>query len=197
MPVFRTNADRVKYLQLMAREGAESGLTFLGYCLMDNHVHLIVIPTAEDSLARGIGEAHRKYTWLLNRREGVKGYLFQGRFFSCPLDDGHLVAATRYAERNPVRANMTERAWDYGWSSAAFHVGLTHDDALVSDRGPCGPPGTWKKMLATDPDEMDILRKSSRTGRPCGSEAFIDFVEEFANRSLRPKPRGRPPKIGT
>ena len=80
-----------------------------------------------------MGEAHRQYTWRVNRREGVVGYLFQGRFFSCPLDEQHGLAAIRYVERNPVRAGLVEEAWEYPWSSAGFRVGERKTDALVAE----------------------------------------------------------------
>ena len=85
----------------MHKHAIESGVTFWAYCLMDNHVHLIAVPEKEDSLAKGIGEAHRKYTRMINFREGWKGYLWQGRFISYPLDERYLYAAVRYVERNP------------------------------------------------------------------------------------------------
>ena len=60
----------------------------------------------------------------VNFREGVRGCLFQGRFYSCPLDERHFMAAVRYVERNPVRAGLAKEAWQYAWSSAAYHVGV-------------------------------------------------------------------------
>jgi len=75
---------------------------------MDNHIHLIAIPKYETGLAKAIGEAHRLYTRRINFREKVRGYLFQGRFFSCPLDNSHLYSAVRYVERNPVRAKIVK-----------------------------------------------------------------------------------------
>jgi len=117
MDVFQDDEDRRVYLQLLAAEqAARYGLRFLAYCLMSNHAHLIVIPSEEHSLSRGLGEAHRRYTTYVNLRDGVRGYLFQGRFYSCPLDERHLVAAARYVERNPVRAGLVRYAWDYACS---------------------------------------------------------------------------------
>jgi putative transposase len=159
---------------------------------MDNHVHLIAIPHSKDSLARGIGEAHRRYTCWVNHGDGVTGYLFQGRFYSCPLDERHLMAAARYAERNPVRAGLVSKAWDYKWSSAAFHVGLRAKDPLVKDLSILGLAGDWREMLLWDPEEMPTLRKLTRTGRPCGDSGFLEAAEGLTQRRLRPKPMGRP-----
>jgi REP-associated tyrosine transposase len=111
--IFTNDEDRLAYLDFMKEEAQRFGITFMAWCLMTNHVHLVAIPEAEDSLARGIGEAHRRYTRLKNFSEGVRGYLFQGRFGSCVLDQRHLLAAGRYVERNPIDAGMVQRATDY------------------------------------------------------------------------------------
>ena len=108
MDIFTDDRDRLTYLQFMAEESNRFGVTFLGWCLMTNHVHLIAISESEESLARAIGEAHRRYTRMKNFAAGVRGYLFQGRFSSCVLDQQHLLAAGRYVERNPVAANLVK-----------------------------------------------------------------------------------------
>ncbi|WP_321390544.1 transposase [uncultured Desulfuromusa sp.] len=75
MDIFSDDQDRLAYLQMMAEEAEFSGVTFLSWCLMTNHVHLIAVPEHEDSLARTIGEAHRRYTRKKNFTAGVRGYL--------------------------------------------------------------------------------------------------------------------------
>ena len=67
-------------------------------------------------------ETHKKYTWMINISRNWKGYLWQGRFLSYPLDERHLFLAVRYIERNPVRAGIVQRAEDYLWASASAHV---------------------------------------------------------------------------
>ncbi len=78
---------------------------------MPNHVHLIVVPPDGEAMARGMGEVHRRYTRAIHFRKGWRGYLWQGRFASCPMDAAHTLAAARYIERNPVRARLVRRAW--------------------------------------------------------------------------------------
>ena len=80
-------------------------------------------------------------------QKGSGGYLFQGRFGSCVLDEKHLAAAVRYGENNPVRAGIVERAWEYPWSSAKYHLGERETDALVRDRKFWGQLGDWKAFL--------------------------------------------------
>ncbi len=67
----------------------------------------------EASLAGALKPLHTRYAQHINRTRGVSGRLWQGRFFSCPLDEEHLWSAVRYVERNPVRAGLVERAEDY------------------------------------------------------------------------------------
>lgn len=194
MSVFWSDGDRVRYLHLMREQGLRFGLTYLAYCLMSNHVHLIAVPDQAESLARAIGEAHRRYTRGVNQREGVRGYLFQGRFSSCPLDERHLVAAVRYVERNPVRAGLVRCAWRYRWSSAPYHVGLRRTDPLVEADDRFGWTEAWREQLRHDPDEIGLLRKHVRTGRPCGDRGFVEDAEHMTARRLRPLARGRPRK---
>ena len=199
MEIFSTDADRAEYLRLLSEQGAEFGLRFLSYCLMSNHIHLVVVPKNADSLALAVGEAHRPYTRRVNIREGVRGYLFQGRFYSCPLDEAHGIVAVRYVERNPARAGIAAEAWDYPWSSAAYHVGLAEEDPLVADGEWLGEQKEWREYLKSDPApaDMSALRKRTRTGRPLGSERFILQTERVTSRRLRPLPLGRPkgPKL--
>ncbi|MFH1619547.1 MAG: transposase [bacterium] len=195
MNIFTNDADRIAYLKTLKKLGENSGVTFLAYCLMRNHVHLIAIPESEQSLAKGIGEAHKHYTRMFNFRAGAKGYLFQGRFFSCPLDNRHAFAAIAYVERNPVRAGLVKHAWDYPWSSAGFHTGHSTEDMLVSKSDLLAEISNWKDFLMTEPAESEILRKTVRSGRPCGGENFVKTAEKLTRRILHPLPAGRPFKI--
>ncbi|MFH1018830.1 MAG: transposase, partial [Pseudomonadota bacterium] len=114
---FFRNSDFDTYLKILGSWCRRTGLDVWAYCLMPNHVHLIVVPPDQPSLARGIGEAHKGYSRLVNERHGWKGYLWQGRFASFPMDEGHLLAAARYVERNPVEAGIVHKPEDYPWSS--------------------------------------------------------------------------------
>jgi len=184
MRVFFSDKDRATYLRLLAEQDRRYGLSFLAWCLMTNHVHLIAMPNEMESLARGIGEAHRRYTRMVNFREGTRGYLFQGRFSSCPLDERHLFAAARYVLRNPVRAGIVEKPEEYRWSSVRWHLGMVSSDPLVQDPGPLAEIDDWKGFLAHHPEEIDELREHTRTGRPWGEEAFIAAAEREIGRVL-------------
>lgn len=193
MDVFADNHDRLTYLQIMAEESAATGVTFLAWCLMSNHVHLIAVPEKEESLARAIGEAHRRYTRMKNYREGVRGYLFQGRFGSCVLDQQHLLAAARYVERNPVAAGMSSSPVDYPWSSARYHCGISDQDPLI--KAPVLPElvDNWSQFLQTTDEKQDrLIFQKTKTGRPFGGAAFIEKLEQSTGRVLKMKTPGRP-----
>ena len=101
-----TDQDDADYRGLLADSCRCCGTQVLAYCLMPKHVHLIVVPSDEFGLRDALGEAHRRYTRMINFREGWKGHLWQERFHSLVMDERHLLAAVRYVERNPVRARL-------------------------------------------------------------------------------------------
>jgi putative transposase len=197
-PVFFNDADYRTYLDLMREWCDRCRVKVWAWCLMPDHVHLIVVPASEDGLRLGIGEAHRRYTRMVNLREGWRGHLWQGRFASYPMDEAHLLAATRHVERNPVRAKLARCAWQYPWSSARAHV-EGRDDALMTARPTPKRVGDWKEFLRT-PEEaamQERLRQHERTGRPLGSDRFVARLERIAGRTLRklkPGPKVRAPK---
>jgi putative transposase len=194
MDIFYCEDDYRAYLQLLTEQGRRFGLQVVSYCLMTNHVHLVVIPSDETSLARAIGETHRLYTRMINFRQKTRGYLFQGRFFSTPLDEHHFFAAVRYVEQNPVRAKMVEQAWDYPYSSARYRVGIVEEEKVLSKYAPLDAITDGKEFLARTPEETGMIREKTRTGRPCGDAAFYRQVEEKTSLDLAPKKAGRPKK---
>src|SRR5262245_29370623 len=117
---------------------------------MPNHVHHIVVPTTADGLHRLFKSVHGRYAQRLNRLSQMKGHVWQGRYFSSPLDSSYFVNAVRYVELNPVRAGIVGRAEDHDWSSAAAHCGLRSD--LVVDRIPrsaiLAGISDWSRWLA-------------------------------------------------
>jgi putative transposase len=195
MDIFFQENDREEYLQLLQGQAQRFGVHFLSYCLMTNHVHLIAIPDKPDSLAKAVGEAHRLYTRMINFREDVRGFLFQGRFSSCPVyTDEYLLAAIRYVERNPVNAKMVRTPWEYQWSSARFHTGLVDHDPLVEKSPLLSGVNDWKNFLTEESDLSPQLQQKNRTGRPFGPESFYTVVEEITGRDVRPGQPGRPKK---
>lgn len=194
--VFFVDDDRRVYLELLKTHAERYGLTVLGYCLMNNHVHLVGTPSREDALARTIGRTHFRYSQYVNRLHRRSGHLWQNRFYSCALDEVHLWRALGYVERNPVRAGMVRVAWQYPWSSASAHVS-GKDPLEVLDMGAwmqAWRPEPWKSALRQrgDAAEVSAIRLSTHRGRPLATDAFLSKLEHRLGRRLRPLPVGRP-----
>jgi putative transposase len=193
--VFFSDKDKVLYLEILRKQSQKTGIRFWAYCLMENHVHFVAVPDYPDSFSRGLGEAHRRYTSLINIRENWTGFLWQGRFLSNPLDEAHLFAAARYIERNPVRAGLVNLAEEYPWSSAKAHV-LGIRDSLLSEDTPSFFSNNWAHRLriADQENELQLFGKHAQTGRPLGNEAFIQNLENSTGRKIAFQKRGRKPK---
>jgi putative transposase len=199
-PVFFEEADYAAYRDLVAASCAASGVACLAWCLMPNHVHLILRPADAGGLRAALAEAHRLYSRRINFAHGWTGYLWQGRFASYPMDDAHLMAAVRYVELNPVRAGLADRAEEWRWSSARAHV-TGRADGLTDLKGLAGVHRNWRAMLRHGLEAGDLseeeaapLEASLRTGRPLGDEAFVEALEAATGRTLKrrkpgPKPR--------
>jgi putative transposase len=206
--VFFTDADRQRYLALLNTYADTHGLAIHAYCLMSNHLHLVATPRTQASLAGALRPVFLRYAQHVNWTQQLSGRLWQGRFFSCPLDERHFWEAVRYAclparrqegrqvERNPVRARVVRKAERYPWSSAAAHCGLRADPLLADAEQLSQRVGDWSAWLREGEDEAMVssIRRSTRTGRPAGSDGFIARLERLLGRALRPKKGGRPRK---
>ncbi|MHB9025715.1 MAG: transposase, partial [Armatimonadota bacterium] len=145
------------------------------------------VPSTVRGLAAAVGETHRRYTTLINGRERWTGHLWQGRFASFPLEEAHILNAVRYIERNPVRAGLVADPWDYPWSSAAARV-LGREDPVLTREPVQSWIDDWQSFLAVDleEDQLERFRSHTRTGRPLGSTAFLQQLEESTGRHLLP-----------
>jgi putative transposase len=164
--VFFGDDDHEFYLSLLRHYGRKSGTAVWAWCLMPNHVHLILAPANPDGLRATLAPAHTRYAAEINRRRGGCGHLWQGRFASVPMDEAHLHACLRYVELNPVRAGLVARPEAWSWSSARTHLGLACDG--LTDLAPVrGRIDDWRAFLDAGLDEEDreAIRTSERTGR--------------------------------
>jgi putative transposase len=198
LPTFFSDGDYALYRHLLREGCATAGTRIWAWCLMPNHVHLILVPESEDGLRAALAETHRRYTKVVNAREGWRGHLWQGRFASFAMDEEWLIACARYVELNPVRAGLVSRPEDWRWSSARIHLGAGRDPltdaAPLLERVP-----DWRALLGggLDERERDRLRERERTGHPLGGAAFLARLEAISGRDLRPPRRGRPPRPKT
>lgn len=145
-PIYLDDTDRRTYLWLLGRVVAKARWSCLAYCLMHNHVHLL-IETPEANLGRGMQRLHGFYAQLHNERHGRCGHVFQGRYGAVRMrSDGQLWTAAAYIAQNPREAGLCEHAEDWRWSSHAATLGdsrppswldvprlLTHFEAAGGD----------------------------------------------------------------
>ena len=194
--VFLDDSDRMVFLRILGEVSGKYGLANLGYCLMTNHEHLISVPEEESSLALTMRDVLGPYAAYFNRKYGLNGRLWQGRFYSTALDDEHFWAAMRYVELNPVRAGIVQRAEDYRWSSAPAHCGLVDDPLLSALPAGASLIGNWSEWLkaGNSISELKSIRNCTNTGRPCGAESYIRELERRTGRAIIPCKVGRPPK---
>ncbi len=191
--VFFCDDDYRFYRRLMAEFCSMYDVRVLAYCLMPNHAHLVLTPADADGLHKAVGEAHRRYTRHVNFTHGWRGYLWQGRFASFPMDEAHLYRAVRYVELNPVDANLCSRPEQWPWSSAKAHL-CGQNDELVDVMLMLAQIPDWGEYLAEGIDhDPEVFSQHERTGRPLGSEAFISELETICGRRLHPGKAGRKP----
>ena len=189
--IFFEDGDHEIYLDLLAEQTLKADVQVWAYCLMPNHVHLILKPTRADDLGRAVGEAHRRYTNFINARGRWTGHLFQSRFASVVLDDLHLIRAVRYVSLNPVRARLVARPEEWKWSSVRAHLAGV-DDALVKVRPVLDRIPHLRELLQANAEEdFSELRRAEATGRPLGTAEFVAGLENLLGRKIARRAPGR------
>jgi putative transposase len=183
---FFCDDDYRYYIELMSEFSLKSETEIWAYCLMPNHVHLVMVPAEENGLRATLGEAHRRYTRYINFREGWRGHLWQERFHSFVMDESHLLSTVRYVEINPIVANLCDHP--KGWSSARAHF-MGEDDKLVRMKPMLERIDDGGAYLS-DTDNgsnVDMIKQHTRTGRPLGSVGFIQKLESMIGMDLSVK----------
>ena len=189
---FFEDGDYELYLDLLAEAAQRAHTGVWCYCLMPNHVHVVLTPTDEDGLRRTFGELHRRYTGYINARRRTTGHLWQGRFSSVAMDEAHFVTALRYVSLNPVRARLVRRAEDWVWSSVRAHL-AGEGDGVVLVEPALERVGDFAAFLGEDFDEVlsyAALRKAESVGRPVGSKEWLADMEARSGKVLAPQKRG-------
>jgi len=194
---FFEDGDYELYESLLSEAARKADAEIWCYCLMPNHVHIIIVPSDEDGLRRTFADAHRRYTGYVNARLRITGHLWQGRFGSVVMDEEHLAHAVRYVSMNPVRAGLVARAEDWRWSSVSNHFSR-RDSELVKVAPILDRYGDFTTFLAQETDSDDAfrrLRQAETTGRPLGSEGWIEQLSALTGKELKAKKRGPKRKV--
>jgi putative transposase len=192
--IFCSDKDRKRYLYWLAKYSSEYKLDILAYCLMPNHIHIIGIPRTLDSIAQVMHIVNTRHTQSVNTEQGWSGHLFQGRYYSTPLDETHLWYGIRYVEQNPVRAGLCCHPVDYRWSSATYHCGIRKSAVVASETGFETALEGWFDILSEIPEAeiIDTIRHRTQTGIPCGNDEFLEKISIITGQDLQDRPRGRP-----
>ena len=196
---FFSDADYALYLKLLKAACVSAKVRCLGYVLMPNHVHLILVPRDADALRKAMSSVHRAYAGQINARRKKTGHFWQGRFGCVAMDNDHALSALRYVLLNPVRAKLCDKPEQWEWSSARAYL-KGRDDGITetSDMRELCPD--IKSLLANTPEqemaEM-LLRRAESVGRPLGSVKFLEKLERKLGRLLKAAKRGPKPADGS
>jgi putative transposase len=195
-PVFYSDHDRVVYMRLVEKYFRIYGIDLLGHSLMTNHVHFTAIPEEELSFSLGIGQLQHDFACWQNMQCGTSGHLWQGRFYSCPVEKDRVGQVLRYIELNPVRAGMVENPWDWKWSSAKAHITGQDPTGLLNMNlwQDIFKTVDWREFLGSTADEEAVraqIRRTTMQGYFLGSEATARRLELELGIQLLPKKRGR------
>ena len=193
--IFDEEEDREKYMEFFMKYREKFNVKLYAWCLMSNHVHFVVEPSTEKGLADLFKFTHMRYSMYFNRKKRASGHLFQGRFYSSPLDADHMYEALRYVELNPLRAGIISRVDAYKWSSmkmrltgkGKYALSSVHEYVEIDD---------WKAYLKEKCDEeiLKTLRERTRTNRPSGDVKFIKKIEKLSGQTFNFSKKGRPKK---
>lgn len=196
--VFFSDSDFGLYLELLAAGAGSARTAVWAYALLPDRVHLLLVPSDEDGLRAALGESHRRYTRAINDRKNWRGFLWQGRFASFPMDEEHLLACAKFIEWSPVLRRVAKRPRDWPWSSARSHL-FGRDNHVVHAKPLLDRVDDWRAFLAAPltEGEREAIRAHESTGRPLGSPAFVSRLEKRLGRTLarqKPGPKPRKPR---
>jgi putative transposase len=204
LPCFLDDADRRRYLTLLAEALLDTGCKLHAYVLMDNHVHLLTTPPEVGALARLMQKLGRGYVGQFNARHRRTGTLWEGRYKASLVDsESYVLHCHRYIELNPVRARMTDDPTTYPWSSCASHCGFRQEAILSLHPEYTALAATsearaeaYRQLLheALSDDDLEAIRIYLQQQRALGRDDFRAMVEAKTQRFAGVRPAHRPPR---
>ncbi len=192
-----TQCDYERYLSFLSKYSEEKETAVLAYCLMPNHIHLLIRPTEAESLPKMMQGLTLCYTKYFNGENGRTGRLWECRYYCTVVDeDSYLWTVSRYIENNPVRARMVRRAEDYPYSSAKAHILGKKDPLLKEPLFDKDELNAYREFIHSEEDKkiMEEIRKQTRSGKPLGDGGFLDTLPEKLGQSFSFRPKIRPRK---
>ena len=202
--VFASRRDYERYLATLAEFKLVLGVKVYAWCLMTNHVHLLLEPSNATCLALLMKRLAAGQTHHHNRLEGRSGTLWEGRYKSSLVqNEGYLLACCRYIELNPVRARIVAAPQDYPWSS--YRARLGYAESAILDLDPCyqelgidesARRERYSEFLqnAIPEGEWGLIRTAVRRGQLTGNDVFSKQVAATLGRRIGNRGPGRPPR---
>lgn len=201
---FRHDTDYLVYLSNLRELSAQMQCALHAYCLMTNHVHLLLTPTSPQGCALLMRNLGQRYVQYFNRRYRRSGTLWEGRYHSCLVDSGkYVIACHRYIERNPVRAGMVPSPGDYRWSSHKGNTGrrsstllTAHPEYLALSADETSRHAAYEGLFGMDdePAFLAAIRDATHGGFALVGERVKSMLPENLQARLERKPPGPCPK---
>ena len=195
--VFLDQGDYERYLSFFSKYSEEKEVAVLAYCLMPNHIHLLLRPSKVEALPKMMQGITLCYSKYFNGKNGRTGRLWECRYHSTVIDgDRYLWAVSRYIEHNPVRAGIVKKSEDYPYSSARAHLLGRKDPLLKEPLFDNSELNEYRRFFWLEEDKKVIaeIRKQTRLGKPLGDGSFLKILSERLGCSLSFRPKGRPRK---
>ena len=195
--IFFAQTTRDKYLDWLKEYADIWDVKILAYCLMTNHIHLLVRPNKPESLAKMMQGLNVCYTRYINKRYKRTGRLLEGRYHSCIIDEeAYLWAVARYIEQNPLRARLVKELEDYPYSSARSHITGQADEVLSEELISADEMADYTEFIKAPipKNEIKQIRITTKKGKPLGDSDFIEMLEMKLKRCFGNKKSGRPRK---
>ena len=190
--VFRGRPDYERYLSVLREFRQRYAVKLYAYCLMTNHVHLLLAPASATGIAQLMKRVAGRYTRYYNRSTGRSGTLWEGRFKSNLVQrEGYFLACQRYIELNPVRARMVERPGDYRWSSYRANAELQpsqlitpHEEYLALGSSPPERAANYRELFRhqIDPEALKEIRLAVNGGFALGNDRFKEEIARMLGR---------------
>lgn len=203
--VFVEPADFRYYLGNLKEWKRRLGVRVYSFCLMTNHVHLVLEPGAEtSSISRLMKQLAARQTRWVNKQEGRSGTLWEGRYKCSPIQrEGYLMRCCRYVERNPVAAKLVSDPGQYPWSSFPARAGATrvgwldHYESYLA-LGSVTPErqARYQAFVGQAPSDAEagLIRQALARNQLTGQAAFVDEIERRLGLRIEHRSRGRPRK---
>lgn len=203
-PIFFADGDYHYFLDWLGVYARARGIAIHAYCLMTNHIHLLVSSPSSGGLGGLMQDIGRRYVPYINRAYHKSGGLWQGRYKASFIQtDQYLLSCMRYIELNPVRADLVAAPEKYRWSSYrvnALGVAGTlitpHEVYLALDADIDARIQAYRDLFVNHGDDpaWDEIRVATQQGAMAGENGFVEMIEQRMGLALKPHPRGRQPQ---